>query len=65
MPENVTKTYKLTIKRSDNSTYWTEYSNNLNKLNSWLTEEMTRPYWEQTYTYTIVELDSQGNEVPL
>lgn len=43
----------LTIKRIDGSIYWTEYFNDHSLAKTWLSAEMSRPYWDKTYTYTI------------
>lgn len=41
---------KLTIKRADDSIYWVEHFNSVTEQERWLAEEMTRPYWDPTYT---------------
>jgi hypothetical protein len=47
--------FQLIIKRQDESIYWIEHFNDLPSLNRWLAEEMTRPYWDPTYTHEIVD----------
>jgi len=59
------KRYRLKIFRADGSLYWTSHAESINDLLNWLAEEMTREYWDKTYTSQIVELDPQNNEIPL
>jgi hypothetical protein len=47
--------FQLIIKREDESIYWIEYFNNEEAALKWLQEEMTRPYWDITYTYEIIQ----------
>lgn len=42
----------LVIKREDNSIYWTEHFNDQVTADKWLADEMTRPYWDKTWTAT-------------
>jgi hypothetical protein len=39
----------LTIKKQDKSIYWIEQFNSQEEADSWLIEEKTRPYWDETY----------------
>lgn len=59
----MTKWIQLTIKRTDGSVYWVENFADLNEKDKWLNEEMTRPYWDKTYTTEVVDqgaiLDAQ------
>jgi hypothetical protein len=48
--------FKLEIKRSDLSIYWKENFNSMLEAIAWVTEEMTRPYWEAEFTYEITEV---------
>lgn len=41
---------KLTIKKEDGSIYWIENFKDHQACNIWLTEEQTRPYWNDNYT---------------
>jgi hypothetical protein len=43
----------LTIFRKDGTVYWTENFNDTASAQAWITEEQTRPYWDQAWTYTI------------
>lgn len=45
----------LTISRADGSTYWVEHFNTIADANRWIAEEQTRPYWDATWTYTILD----------
>lgn len=45
----------LTILKADGSTYWVEHFNTMADANRWIAEEQTRPYWDATWTYTIVD----------
>ena len=55
----------LTIRRQDQSTYWTEYFNDMASCNQWLKEEETRPYWDSTYSCEISEtLPPKQEDVP-
>ena len=45
----------LTIKKADNSIYWVERFNSQAHADKWLAEEMTRPYWLNSYVATSVE----------
>lgn len=53
---------KLTIKRSDDTVYWVEFFNSVAAQERWLSEEMTRPYWDPTYT---TEVEVTETEVVL
>lgn len=48
--------FKLIIKKQDLSTYWQEYFNSLEELNSWLDEEKTRLYWLDSFSEEIIDL---------
>lgn len=56
--------YTLKIVRQDSSIYWIAYFNSLDLLNHWLTEEQTRPYWDNTWTTHIYTQDDLGVEAP-
>jgi hypothetical protein len=45
----------LTIRKADNSIYWTEYFNSVDEANKWLDIERTRSYWIQSYTTQIID----------
>lgn len=45
--------YKLIIKKPDGSLYWQDYFPSKEAGDSWLKEEMTRPYWKAEYTVEI------------
>lgn len=45
----------LTILRSDGSTYWTEYFNDMPAADRWIADEQTRSYWDESWTYNIVD----------
>ena len=47
--------YKLIIKKQDNSIYATEYFNLLEDAQKWLNEEKTRKYWDENYTSEFVD----------
>lgn len=49
------KSYKLTIYKEDDSVYWVEHSDSIDRLTAWLEEEMTRFYWNPAYTHEIIE----------
>lgn len=57
-----TNTYKLTIKRSDDSIYWTEHFNYTEDLVRWIDEEKTRPYWIESYVIETVKVNDDGSE---
>ena len=49
--------FKLTIKNNkDNSIYWTEHFNSIEKANEWLEEEKTRPYYLKSFSSLIEDL---------
>lgn len=45
---------KLIITRQDGTIYWIEHFNDIDSCNKWLADEMTRPYWDLTYTTEII-----------
>ncbi len=47
--------FKLEIKRSDNTIYWVEFFNSLEEANVWLSEEIKRPYWDESFSSTITD----------
>jgi hypothetical protein len=47
--------YKLVIKKQDNSIYWVDHFASLEQGQKWLAEEMTRPYWDATYTAEFID----------
>jgi hypothetical protein len=56
--------YKLTILKIDDSVYWIERFNKADQMTAWLTEEQTRPYWDNAWTYSMAQVDDEGNESP-
>lgn len=50
---------KLIIFKKDGSIYWQETFNIMSDAKTWLTSEMTRPYWDKTYTYTFTDNTKQ------
>lgn len=52
--------YKLTIKRADDSVYWTEGFNNIDEGNAWLAVEQARPYWDSEWTYEFQDISLSG-----
>ena len=56
------RTFRLKIKYANGDIYWIEHFNDLMQLDAWLVEEMTRPYWDPSWTSEIYELDDQLNE---
>jgi disulfide oxidoreductase YuzD len=48
--------FTLEIKRADDSIYWTEVFPTEADAQAWVNEESTRDYWDNTFTYTIVEI---------
>jgi len=47
---------KLTIKKSEESLYWTECFNDRESAERWLREERSRPYWQDTYTWKLDDI---------
>lgn len=47
----------INIMRNDGTLYWTESFNDLPSAQEWVTEEMTRPYWDPTYVVNYVTVD--------
>lgn len=47
--------FELTIRRQDGTVYWVEHFNDLASAQKWIAEEQTRPYWNNSYTYQIVD----------
>lgn len=45
----------LTILNADGTAYWTEAFNDIASAQAWLGEEQTRPYWDASFTSTIVD----------
>lgn len=45
----------LTIYTKDGSVYWVSYFNTMDEMKVWLSDEMTRPYWEEGFTYEMVD----------
>ena len=56
---------KLHIKKQDGSTYWVAYFDYRDRLNSWLSEEKQRPYWDASYVSDVYLLDDYNNETLL
>jgi ribosomal protein L29 len=50
---------KLEIKKVDDSVYWVEYFNIQADVDKWIAEEQTRPYWDKSFTYTIVDISDK------
>lgn len=48
--------YLLTLNYSDSTTWFAGGFDSMDDLNRWLNEEMTRPYWKQDTTTTIVSV---------
>jgi hypothetical protein len=46
---------ELTIFKPDGSVYWVEHFNSLGAGETWLSEEQTRPYWNDSYTWAFVD----------
>ena len=46
---------EILIKRQDDSIYWQMWTNTLAEAEAWVTEEKTRPYWDETYVVTITD----------
>lgn len=44
---------KLEIKKADGSIYWTEHFITVAEKDKWLAEEMTRPYWNASYSLVV------------
>ncbi len=51
---------KLIISRIDSSIYWTEYFNDVNACDRWLSAEKTRPYWDSSYSMSIEDDSING-----
>jgi len=47
--------YKLVIKKQDNSIYWVDHFSTLDQGQKWLETEKTRPYWDVTYTSEFID----------
>ena len=45
------------------SVYWTEYFNDVASCNAWIDEEQTRPYWNPSYTWVIVDNTPTPEEI--
>jgi hypothetical protein len=54
--------YKLTIFKQDGGIYWVEHFNLIEDLNKWLSEEKTRPYWDDSYYYETESLVDQNTQ---
>jgi hypothetical protein len=52
--------FQLIIKRQDQSIYWIEYFNDEPSLTRWLQEEMTRPYWDPSFTQETIDMSVQN-----
>jgi len=48
--------YKLVIKKQDNSIYWVDHFSTLDQGQKWLETEKTRPYWDVTYTSEFIDI---------
>ncbi len=46
---------KLTIFKKDGSIYWEDNFPTIPAMKTWLAEEMTRPYWDKSYTFQFVD----------
>lgn len=47
--------FDLIIIKKDGSPYWVEHFNDLDSANEWIKVEQTRPYWDKSYTFKIID----------
>lgn len=56
------RSLRLKINYANGDLYWAEHFNSVDALDTWLNEEKTRPYWDQSWTCHKFDVDGQGNE---
>ncbi len=55
--------FKLEILKSDGSFYWKEHFEKQEEATKWISEEQTRPYWDQSLTYSISRVGKTDEEI--
>jgi len=55
--------YKIEILKSDGSLYWKEQFNKQSEAEKWIAEEQTRPYYNQSFTYSITRVGKTDEQL--